>query len=301
MTLMQQYLNAIARVYPSIPTLATDGVFGPRTQDAVRAFQRLFGVADDGVIGPGTWDAIVAQFNYVQTAAPRKVVLDPGHGGADPGAVNGTRLEKDDNLALAQAVRDRLLDMGVNVIMTRYSDVFVPLAERSAVSNRNHADLLVSLHRNASVNSSANGLELYVYNNAGTNTVTYAQNILQQIADAGTQNNRGLKQGDYSILRNTRAPAVLVELGFISNAVDNQFFDENFDAYADAIAQGIYESLYGTAATLPPHFNYVVQSGETMWQIAQRFNSTVEAIMALNSLTTDEVSAGQILMVPSAA
>ena len=183
----------------------------------------------------------------------KTIVLDPGHGGADPGAVNGTRLEKDDNLKLGLAVEKRLKDQGQKVIMTRSTDVAVPLLERSAISNRNNADIFVSLHRNASTNVGANGVENIVqYNSPAVNT-TYAKKVLDNIVDVGVQSNRGVKQENFSVLRNTTAPAQLLELGFISNPTDNVLFDKHFDAYADAVTRGILQALgqpYNPA--LPP-------------------------------------------------
>jgi len=75
---MQQYLNAIAAVYPSIPRLTVDGVFGPATQNAVLAYQRLFGLTADGVIGPTTWNSIVARYNSLPTAPPTPGPAFPG-------------------------------------------------------------------------------------------------------------------------------------------------------------------------------------------------------------------------------
>ncbi|MCL2672077.1 MAG: N-acetylmuramoyl-L-alanine amidase [Clostridiales bacterium] len=296
---MQQFLNVIAAVYPSIPTLVVDGAFGPRTEAAVRAFQQQFGLTADGIIGPITWNAIVAQYNKIHATAPGIVVLDPGHGGTDPGAVSGTRLEKNDNLYLALAVRQRLQALGQTVVMTRTADRFVSLAERSTISNENNADLLVSIHRNASTSPAANGVENLVQVGAGFIPVTYAQDMLQYIVDAGVQNNRGVLYQNLAVLRNARAPGMLLEMGFITNAEDNRLFDANFEAYASAIAQGVMHALKTTPLPSASYFNYTVQGGDSLWSIANRFGTTVAAITYLNSLTLSEVTAGQILRVPS--
>ncbi|MCL2816770.1 MAG: peptidoglycan-binding protein, partial [Clostridiales bacterium] len=243
---MQQYLNVIRTAHPSIPQLTADGVFGPATQNAVVAFQRQFGLTPDGVIGPVTWNSIVAQHNNISGGALPVIVLDPGHGGSDPGAVNGARMEKNDNLNMALAVRRNLQAQGQRVVMTRSTDVYVPLLERSTISNRNGASIFVSLHRNAFANPAASGVETYVQVSAPSTTVAKAQNVHNEIVGAGVQSDRGVKRGDFSVLRNTRAPAMLVELGFISNAADNRLFDENFEAYAAAIARGILKSLAAT-------------------------------------------------------
>jgi len=188
------------------------------------------------------------------------VVLDPGHGGSDPGAVNGARRESDDNLRMALAVGNLLRCCGVNVVFTRTGDTLVSLAERSRISNNARANLFVSIHRNSVANATANGVENWVYLNPSTQGVNSAYQVLNRIVAAGVQSNRGVRRGNFSVLRETQAPAQLVELGFISNAEDNRLFDARFDAYAHAIASGILASLgircqgvnTGTAAVSPP-------------------------------------------------
>ena len=169
--------------------------------------------------------------------------MDPGHGGVDWGATRDNRKEKDDNLRLAQRVRDILRGWGQRVIMTRDSDVFVPLNDRSYISNVNNADLFVSLHRNASENPMANGVENWVQIGAPQSTKNKALGVLNYVIRAGVQSSRGLREGNFAVLRNTRAPAMLLENGFISNIADNQLFDANINAYADAIARGIMEAV----------------------------------------------------------
>jgi len=241
---VQERLNALG----ANPRLATDGIFGPLTEAAVIAFQRANGLNSDGIIGPVTWNAIFTN----QPAPPppplrKTIVLDPGHGGHDPGAVNGSRLEKNDNLRLALAVRDRLQRAGQRVIMTRDTDVFVTLAERSAISNRNNADIFVSIHRNAFDNPAANGYETFVVTNPPAVNMRYAQNVHNEIINVGHPPsgwaNRGVKQANFTVLRATNAPAMLLEMGFITNERDNQIFDQNFDRYADAITQGVINSI----------------------------------------------------------
>jgi N-acetylmuramoyl-L-alanine amidase len=223
-------------------------------------------------------------------------VLDPGHGGHDPGAVMGNRRESDDVLRLALAVRQRLLARGINVVMTRTTDVFVPLSERSAISNRNNADLFLSIHRNAAANPSANGVENFAFTTAPAGTLNYAFNVLNAVIGAGVQNNRGVKRGNFAVLRITNAPANLLELGFISNPRDNQLFDQNLNAYADAITNGIIATLQGQS--LPGRSFYTVVAGDSLANIAQRFGTTQNALMQLNRLTSANISAGQVLRIP---
>ena len=176
----------------------------------------------------------------------KTIVIDAGHGGYDPGAVSGSRLEKDDNLKMALAVQKSLQSAGgeeQKIIMTRSTDVFIPLADRSEISNNNNADIFVSLHRNAADDKLVNGFETFVQTNSPPINTTYAKNVHNEILDVGVQTDRGVKQGNYSVLRNANAPAMLLELGFITNEKDNQLFDQNLEAYAAAIARGILKSL----------------------------------------------------------
>lgn len=171
------------------------------------------------------------------------IVIDAGHGGYDAGAVNGSRYEKNDNLRMALAVGERLERCGIKVIYTRKTDVFIPLLERSRISNNQNVDLFASFHRNSANSSAANGVETIVYTNASAKSRQAAQALQQALVDVGVQSDRGVKTGNLSVLRETNAPALLLELGFISNAQDNALFDERFDAYADAIAASLAQSV----------------------------------------------------------
>jgi len=290
---VQERLNGLG----ANPRLATDGVFGPLTEAAVMAFQRSMGLTADGVVGPITWNSL-----FLHTPPPpvpptptNTIVIDPGHGGNDAGAVSGTRRESDDNLRLALAVQRILQEQGQRVIMTRSTDVFVPLAERSAISNRNNANLFVSIHRNSSTNTAVNGVENYVFTDAPANTVQNGFAVIDQIADAGVQNNRGVIRENFAVLRNTNAPAMLLEMGFITNTRDNQLFDQNLNAYASAIARGIMNALNRPQ---PSQTLYTAVRGDSLASIAQRFGTTANAIMQLNKLTSSEIIIGQVLRIP---
>jgi len=171
------------------------------------------------------------------------IVIDAARGGYDTGSVNGERLEKNDNLRLALAVGTFLTNCGFDVVYTRNTDVFVPLAERINTSNNANADMFVSLQRSASTNPNTNGVEAWVHQNASSNAVIAASYILDNLVSTGVQENRGIRYGNFAVLRETKAPAVLVSLGFITNEEDNYLFDKNFSAYAYAIANGIARSF----------------------------------------------------------
>ncbi|MCL2236017.1 MAG: N-acetylmuramoyl-L-alanine amidase [Defluviitaleaceae bacterium] len=229
----------------------------------------------------------------------RTIVLDPGHGGSDSGAVQGSRMEKNDTLRMALAVQQILQSMGQKVVMTRTTDTFVTLADRSVISNENNADIFVSIHRNSSVNPNANGVENYVFTTAPSTNVLYAQTVLSHVVNAGVQNNNGVIRANFAVLRNTTAPAMLLELGYITNARDNELFDQNFNAYANAIANGILEALGGPTMPPPSYFFYTVLASDSLWSISQRFGTTVAAIRNLNHLTSDNLITNQVLKIPS--
>lgn len=171
------------------------------------------------------------------------IVIDAGHGGYDAGAVNGSRLEKNDNLRLAKAVGERLQRCGINVVYTRTTDEFIPLLERSRISNNRNTDLFVAFHRNSATNNTANGVETLIYTNASNKSLQAAEALQQALVNVGIQSNRGVKRANLSVLRETRAPALLLELGFINNPQDNVLFDEKFNQYADAIARSLAQSV----------------------------------------------------------
>jgi N-acetylmuramoyl-L-alanine amidase len=178
------------------------------------------------------------------------VVLDAGHGGYDAGAVNGDRYEKNDNLRMTKAVGNILQPNGVNTIYTRTGDEYVSLGQRASAANASGADMFVSFHRNSSVSPDANGFENYVAPTAGSKSKQWAKTVYDAVADTNIFANRGLKEADYYVLKNTRMPAMLLELGFISNAGDNEKFDANFGRLAETIAGGIMADL-GVSPTPP--------------------------------------------------
>ncbi|MCL2856296.1 MAG: N-acetylmuramoyl-L-alanine amidase [Oscillospiraceae bacterium] len=175
---------------------------------------------------------------------PPLIVVDPGHGGWDNGASWEGRLEKDDNLRLGLEVYKVLGEQGIPAIMTRDSDVFVTLADRATIANNAGADLFVSLHRNSypEQTPTTNGVENYIYLTAPEETAgKAAQLVLEEVVEVGVQANRGVSRGDYYVLRKTQMPAMLLEMGFIINEIDNQLFDEHLQDYAKAIVRGIMQ------------------------------------------------------------
>ena len=172
-----------------------------------------------------------------------KIVIDAGHGGRDPGAVYNGRQEKDDVLKLALAVGDILEQNGIDVVYTRTTDVYDTPYEKAIIANNSNADYFVSIHRNAMpIPGSQSGVETLVFEDEGVKS-ELARNINQNLADLGFTNRGVIERPRLAVLRRTRMPAVLVEVGFIDNKKDNELFDKKFDAIAGAIAGGILETL----------------------------------------------------------
>ena len=177
----------------------------------------------------------------------KKVCLDCGHGGSDPGAVKGSRTEKEDVLRLGLKVRDLLTAAGINVVLTRTADESVSINDRCKIANAAKCDYFLSIHRNAAT-PDAVGNEIWVHSQAVAHVVDKAQKILNAVC-AVAGKNRGVKKGaagnytDYGVNRDTDMPSALLELGFVTSAADNKTFDANFDAYAAAIAKGVCAAL----------------------------------------------------------
>jgi len=222
----------------------------------------------------------------------RKVVLDPGHGGKDPGAIGPNGLtEKEVNLDVARRLARLLRERGIEVVLTRTSDVFIPLAERSHVANREQPDLFISIHADASPRASAAGATTYLvketFTQSGRGTVTpadraalaaqetslnpghvgaepargdsqlalwqvmlaeyrresrlLAEAVQNRLPGQTGQPDRGVREAAYAVLKWTYAPAVLVEVGFLSNPVwearlaEPEYREETARAIADAV------------------------------------------------------------------
>lgn len=175
-----------------------------------------------------------------------KICIDAGHGGKDAGAVNGKRYEKNDNLEMALKLQNLLTKQGIKVVMTRENDTNPTLVQRTSLANKEKCNLFLSLHRDSFKN--AYGATVYVYSNASTKTYDYGKAILDAVVSSGGFASRGVRKGapnykDFAVNRDTSMPACLLELGFISSALDNSSFDRKKDSIALAIAKAICKQL----------------------------------------------------------
>jgi N-acetylmuramoyl-L-alanine amidase len=194
------------------------------------------------------------------------VVLDPGHGGADSGAIAGALCEKDLTLDIAQRVERRLTARGLANLMTRLGDSYVALAERTALANRADDAIFISIHFNEGARAVSSGVETYFASQQTTTgwprlaswlpllqvvsgdqpnvqSQSLAGFIQQELVVQTRANNRGTKAEQFYVLANVRHPAVLVEAGFLTNKDDvGKLSDANYrEQLAVAISSGIFK------------------------------------------------------------
>ena len=200
----------------------------------------------------------------VSTNRPLRVQLDAGHGGEDAGCISphGGLYEKDLVLDIALRAGEFLSSRGIEVIYTRTNDTFVSLAGRSGIAAKHKADAFVAIHANYAENQTARGIETFTLPFAKMQS-TSAESSVTTIARVGNANDmantilgheiqkrmpgrlgeadRGLRHARYQVLRDTPCPAVLVEIGFLSNKTDSRNLSSNWyrDKIALAIADGV--------------------------------------------------------------
>lgn len=237
----------------------------------------------------------------------RGIVIDPGHGGSDPGALGNGLREKDYSLMISRYMANRFNELGIPVVLTRDDDITLSPTERvnkvlNAFGNNPNV-IVVSNHLNA---GGGDGAEV-IY--ALRNDATLPNRILNNLELAG-QNVRKVYQRrlpsnpskDYYFMhRNTGdTQSVIVEYGFIDSTGDdaNQI-KNNWERYAEAVVKAIAE--YIGANYYPENNNnyYVVKAGDTLYSIAQNNNVSVSEIKSLNDLKDNTLSIGQILFLPT--
>src|SRR5690625_1786482 len=212
--------------------------FGKFTEKRLKEFQ-----ADNGLPVSGIADEVTLRAISNQDVV--KIFIDPGHGGQDPGASGHGLKEKNVVLEIALRVADVLTKnyLGVDVQLSRTADTFIELEERASQANAWGADYFVSIHNNA-FNGSAHGFESYIYNdNVSQTTKDKQKDVHQYISSSLNVNDRGMKDANFSVLRNTSMPAILLELLFIDNKAEanklgsTQFKNKLGNIVANAIAK----------------------------------------------------------------
>lgn len=180
------------------------------------------------------------------------VVVDAGHGGKDNGAFRRYGgAEKSATLDVATRLARKLRESQFHIVMTRSSDVFIPLDERAAISNRQQNAIFVSVHFNDSRRRGIRGIETYYHSPIARNL---AYRIQQHLLTLPGSANRGVKTASFRVLRNALYPAVLVECGFLSNRKEGAGARRASyrDELADKIAEAIVDERYGKGTYRAP-------------------------------------------------
>lgn len=186
--------------------------------------------------------------------ADRLIVIDPGHGGKDPGTVQGGVREKDINLAISRKLNSYLQEMGYTTVMTREGDSYPENSDRAKFANQLQADLYVSIHANSIGNPDISGVQVLYYPNNKKNvkkeeTVALAKIILEEILKGtGAENKNIIPRDKIIVTRDTDMPAVLIETGFLTNLKERQLLqtEEYQDLMVESITRGIerYFEIY---------------------------------------------------------
>lgn len=254
-----------------------DGTFGPGNERALKSFQREYGLVPDGTCGPATFRALTQLQRAVRGGRPnalreaerlhragphllgKKVVIDPGHGGADRGRSCDGLDEADVVIALASRLEGRLLAAGVEAYLTHGPEVCPTDRERAEFANATGADLVISLHCDGHTNDLARGVSCYYY---GSSTTTAGHSMVgEQLA--GLLQREIVARTDFldcrehaktwELLRRTRMPVVRLDLGYLSHPGDRDRL-RSVDLL-DSVAEGILvalQRLYLPAEQDPP-------------------------------------------------
>ena len=226
-----------------------------------------------------------------------KVFIDPGHGGTDSGAVGNGLQEKNLTLQISTRIRDILLDEynNVSVLMSRTGDTFPSLAARTNQANSWGADFFLSVHINA---GGGTGYEDFIYPGSGAPTTTYQSIIHSEILKLVNFSDRGKKQQDFHVLRESNMPALLTENGFIDNGTDAAKLKTA--SFIESLARGHVNGIV-KCFNLPKKSTaiyHTVVSGDTVYSLSQRYGSTAQQIKDWNGLDANyTIYIGQVLRV----
>ncbi len=231
----------------------------------------------------------------------QKVIINPIFGGSENGTISGNIIEKDYNLEISMKIYDILKSKGIDVYLVRSDDSTLTDEERLLIIDTfldsSDDDVIILSNMLASGNDS--GAEV-IY--ALRNDDRLAREISNYLEEAGQdilkyyqlRNPSNTAIDYYPIIANTdpSIESIIVSYGYPSNSYDNEFLQSNIDSLANAVANAIYDYLKRVNI-------YVVQSGDSLYKIAEKFNTTVDAIKELNNLTSNNLSIGQELLIPS--
>lgn len=197
---------------------------------------------------------VITAYNQHETGETglrgKVIVIDPGHGGSDPGAIGRVLgvTDADLGLTIGKKLQTLLQEQGATVIMTRDTDIRVGLNDRPAMANKAEADLFVSIHGNSAENTTAKGIQVYYYapdTSANLMAQRFIRNKLATEVSKSLQASTGsissVRTANYAVLRENDRPSILVEVGFLSNAEEEALLAE--DSYRQKLANGMYQGI----------------------------------------------------------
>lgn len=248
-----------------VNTLAANTLETSSTQTGNGFFQQIFDLVFNKILGPvfnifggSSSTSSPSKNNPVNvkplpptnsnTALKNKIiVVDPGHGGSNPGAVANNTKEADNNLSVALKLRDKLVQAGAKVIMTRETDRTVApegsslskeLEARVSLANSNQADVFVSIHSNSNSDPNIKGAMTFYPTGKSSALASAVENAM--VVQTGAID-KGTSSANFHVLRNTSMPSTLVEMGFVSNK--EEAAQLNSDSYRNKLAQGIFTGI----------------------------------------------------------
>ncbi len=217
--------------------------------------------------------------NAFAARGPRSIVIDAGHGGIDRGGIPGQEVaEKAMALDVAQRVAKKLRAADYRVIMTRDTDIFVPLSSRVAIANSHPDAEFVCIHFNSATRVGANGIETYYYR---SDSAQLAADIHRQVVGGTETDNRGIRRRGFYVLRRTSIPSVLVECGFLTNPEEAQLALQS--SYRERLAERIVNGVMGKANP----YNRPVVAGATHVRspIGGSYNDFVSSVPERSSIS----------------
>lgn len=228
----------------------------------------------------------------------QKVIINPGSGGSDSGNVSSNLIEKDFNLEIAKAIYDNLKDLGIDAYLLRDSDETLSNSERlrKVESLINEGDTVILLTNVLSGGNDSGAEIIYALKDEdklasmiSNNIESIGQNVIKyyQLRDP-----LNTSQDFYEIIKDAgNTESLIVSFGYIDNAFDNNFVLDNTIELASAVSNAIYDYLKGENI-------YIVKAGDNLYQIANKFNTTVLKIKELNNLGNNALTIGQELIIP---